>query len=169
MTDDEKRRLKSLIVTTNLYYGKQMDDAVILMQVADLEDLLFMHVARAFQEYRRNPLNRSAPLPASIRAAIVPELSGDQLAIEASNKIIEAMGKFGYTNPEKAREFMGELAWEVVVRDGGWRDLCQRTNHNDLPVMRAQWRELAKVVRVRQEQAAPSLPFLEGTKHKELK
>lgn len=168
MNQQEKKQLKALMVTTSLYYGREINDAVILMQVQDLEDLPFAEVAKAFNDYRKNPSNKGAPLPAMIRAMLCPEMSADQLALEASNKIIEAMARFGWTNLDKAREFMGEIAWGVVVREGGWAQLCERAKNDDLPILKAQWRELAKVVAIRLKQDKPSVPFLEGTKHKQL-
>lgn len=160
MTTEEKKQLKALIVTTSLYYGRQLDDVVILMQTKDLEDLPFRQIVDAFNKYRRDAANKFAPLPAAIRAMVNPSLSRDQEALEASKKIVEAMGKFGYLNPDKARNFMGPIAWEVVQREGGWPQLCQRTKNDDLPILGAQFRELAKVVIVRQmslpKEALPS-------------
>lgn len=153
MTIDERKMVQKILVTMADFYSRKISaDAISLISDA-LSDLDGQQVITALKKYMTGADSKFFPLPGQIRAMISPEASGDQLALEAANKIIEAMGKFGWTNPEKAREFMGPLAWEVVVRDGGWVSLCERTKNDDLPILRAQWRELAKVVSVRQKQA----------------
>lgn len=153
MTTEESKIIKSLIITTNLYYGKKLDDTVVLMQVQDLQDLPVDDIVEAFTKYRIDPANRFAPLPANIRALIAPEVSDEQVGVEAASRIIEAMARVGWVDPQGARAFMGEIAWEVVVREGGWTALCERTKNDDLPILKAQWRELAKVVAIRQKQS----------------
>lgn len=153
MTKEETQKLKAIILATNMYYGRELRDDVLLMQVSDLADLSFDAVAQAYVNYRRNPKNRQPPLPADILEAVNPGnvVSPEQDAVEASNRIIQAMTRYGWTNPDRAREFIGELGWMIVEREGGWRDLCERTTNDDLPILKAQWRELAKALRSRAE------------------
>jgi hypothetical protein len=154
---ERNETIKALAVMADVY-GRPISKAAISFMADALMDLDGQKVLRALCDYAKDPASRGFPLPGQVRAMVSPEVSKDQLATEAANKIVEAMGKFGWTNPDKARAFMGELAWEVVVREGGWSNLCERTTNDDLPIMRAQWRELAKVVHVRQQQAKASLP-----------
>lgn len=145
MTHDQKQRLKSLIATINLYYGRQpLLDAVILMQVSDMEDLEFDDVTRAFDSYRKNPKNRVPPLPADIRNLIQPAQTDEQLAIDSASRIVQAITKYGYTNPDRAKRFIGELGWEIVRREGGWENLCERLRDHEIGMFKAQTRELAK-------------------------
>lgn len=167
MTNDERKHVQKMLLALADLYGRQLSAPAVGLMSDALMDLDGKSVIEALNKYMRDPASRSFPMPGAIRAMIVPEVTGDQVALEAANRIVEAMGKYGWTNPEKAREFMGEIAWEVVKRDGGWAALCERTNNDDLPILKAQWRELAKVVRIRQEQK-PSVPFLEGSRQKQL-
>lgn len=153
MNQQEIQKLKAIIATTNAYYGRELTDDVLAMQTHDLADLPFDAVAQAYANYRRNPKHRTAPLPADILEAVNPGkiINPEHDAIEASNRIVQAMSRYGWTNEERAQEFIGELGWMIVQREGGWRDLCQRTTNDDLPILKAQWRELAKSLRSRAE------------------
>jgi hypothetical protein len=47
------------------------------------------------------------------------------------------------TGFKRQREYMGELAWAVCERQGGYQHLCDSTTNDDLPTLKAQWRGLA--------------------------
>lgn len=67
-------------------------------------------------------------------------------AIEATSRIFSAIRNFGWTNPDKARSYMGELAWETVERNGGWQNVCETCNQNNVGILKAQYRESAKTI-----------------------
>jgi hypothetical protein len=149
MNQGEKQNLKEFIVTVGMYYGRQFEDAVLAMYVEDLEDLPFEAVMKAYGDHRKNPKNKFMPLPAEIRTVVQPQPeieTDEQLAVEASSRILQAMSKCGWNNPEGARAFIGEVGWHVVQREGGWANLCERTHNDDLPILKAQWRESAKAI-----------------------
>lgn len=152
MNQQERSQVVKIFVTLSEIYNRQFSrDALALMADA-LMDLDGPSVIKALSGYLNDSGSRGFPLPGQVRALVSPQASNDQLALEAANKIIEAMARFGWTNPEKAREFMGPIAWQVVIQDGGWVNLCERTKNDDLPILRAQWRQLAGVVAIRQKQ-----------------
>jgi hypothetical protein len=169
MTHAERMHVMKALVYLAELYGKQFSRESFVMMADSLMDLDGTAVLKALQAYTQEPSSRTFPMPGQIRALVNPTVSTEQQAIEAGNKIVEAMTKFGWTNPEKAKEFMGPIAWGVVQREGGWAQLCERTNNDDLPILKAQWRELAKVVAIRQKQeenlalSAPDTKKIEAT------
>lgn len=63
---------------------------------------------------------------------------------EIAAKISGAIARFGHTNPEGARKFIGEIGWEIVQIEGGWSKLCGSTKEHQIPALKAQWRNLAQ-------------------------
>ena len=86
------------------------------------------------------------PFPSikQIRAVLDPKADPEQLAILAANAIQERIVKDGWTNPERARERMGELAWSVVQASGGWESVCRGATDQNKQTSIAQWTKLAK-------------------------
>jgi hypothetical protein len=143
------KNIKAMLAMTSAYYQQQLPDHVIAMYAEDLADIPENMLVKAFKKLRADPRVTRFPLPAQIRnaAGCNLELTIDQEAVEVSNRILQAIGKFGHLSPDEAKEFIGELGWMVVIRDGGWKNICERTTNDDLPIIRAQWRELAKAIR----------------------
>lgn len=67
-------------------------------------------------------------------------------AREASTRIVDAVSRFGHTNHDLAKKYIGELGWLVVQRQGGWVSLCDLLTYDNMPTLQAQWRELAVVL-----------------------
>ncbi|OPZ23075.1 MAG: hypothetical protein BWZ03_00649 [bacterium ADurb.BinA186] len=121
------QKLKEVITLTAAYYGFNLRPEVLLMYVEDLSDFPEFEVISAYQAYRKNPKNRTMPLPAQIIGVLSPELTTDGKANEVASRIRSAIGKFGWPNPGDARDYIGELGWKIVERNGGWQTLCE--NH----------------------------------------
>jgi hypothetical protein len=162
MSDLEIQQLKALIVATSSYYGHQIPDQVLLLYVEDLADLPFPAVAQAIRDVRRDPRTTRFPLPAVIRARIQPAPTDEGEAQEAVSRLIDSVARFGWTNGAAAKAHMGELAWLVVQREGGWQNVCANLNQDNLGMTRAQWRQLAMSLLSRAKAGtlgqAPSLP-----------
>jgi hypothetical protein len=77
------------------------------------------------------------------------ELGGEDEAALVSDLIASAIIKFGLPNLEAAKNFMGELAWEVVQSVGGWSTVCAVESNKDLQIAKSQWRQTAKHVKQR--------------------
>jgi len=127
MTEEQIREIKKGIILTASYYGRDIKLDVVNMMAEDLNDLPFEDVSSAFLSYRRNAKNKSFPLPAQIREIINPEVGSRAKANEVASRIRKGISDFGWCNGEKAREYIGELGWKVVIRSGGWQYLCE--NH----------------------------------------
>lgn len=137
--------LKETIILTASYYNRTLSPQVLSMYVEDLDDLPPGEVIAAYRSWRRNPKNTQFPLPAQIRGIVSPEVDPDSAAREIASRIVGAITTCGWSNPSGAKEFMGEIGWEIVQRFGGWLHLCE--NHGmsiDPGQFMAQARDLAK-------------------------
>jgi hypothetical protein len=139
------RRVKEIIALTAAYYGQAISNEVLLMYADDLSDLPEHEVVAAYQAYRRNPKNTRMPLPAQIRSLVEPEMDADALAKEIAARISGAIVKFGYPNGQEAKEYIGEVGWQAVQRQGGWSYICQNHGVSINPgTFQAQVREQVK-------------------------
>lgn len=149
---DISQKLKEIILITNEYYGKKISDEVLLMYYHDLCDLDPNELCTAFEEYRKNPDNKFAPLPAQIREMIRPQTTQEMEAREAVSRIVESVSRFGYMRGEEARTYIGELGWRLVTRFSGWAWICENagTSRFSVPMMFAQMRDLGETLQERE-------------------
>ena len=69
------------------------------------------------------------PTVADLREAVAELATQGQLTPgQAWGKITAALRAFGYYQPEKAREALGEDLWSMVGQMGGWTHLCECEN-----------------------------------------
>lgn len=160
MTREELSRVKQQMVLMAAYYGRELQDAVLLMYAEDLEDLDCVQVIGAMHRLRREPNRRQPPLPADIRAAVAPATSsvGAQ-ATEIAGKITSAMNRYGYTDPARAEKYIGPVGWGVVGLMGGWRQLCNTVTTQDIRTFYAQCRDLARGQLELAQHRAPAPPL----------
>lgn len=162
MTEDEKKKLKAGYVALSAYYQRPMDDFVVRMYVDDLAPMTFSEAVEAMVNWRKNPRNKTVPLPAELKAISKPDLTDEQLALESVSRIVQAISKYGHTNEDRAKAFIGELGWAVVVREGGWPRMCAIENTRELSFLKAQWLKLALAVQAMAKAGklneAPRLP-----------
>lgn len=120
-------QVKKAIVMTAEYYGRQLSETVLEMYAEDLADLDPGKCVDAYQRYRRNPANRTFPLPAQIRELVNPNeyISVEARAREIAARIVGAVPRFGWPNPKEAELFIGPEGWDVVRRQGGWAFICE--------------------------------------------
>lgn len=100
------------------------------------------------------------PSPRQIVALFEPQADPEANAVAAANAILEAISKDGYTNPERARARMGELAWSIVESEGGWHKVCENVVVDRIPTYRAQWIKFALAKQTRALAGAPEKPAL---------
>lgn len=138
-------QLKEAISLTAAYYRQTIPDEVLLMYVEDLMDLPTETVVNAYNDYRKNPKNKSFPLPSQIRDLITPVLNNEEQGREISARIQSAIVKYGYANPTEAQNYIGPIGWKVVSDFGGWSHICENHGLNlDPSSFQAQCRERAK-------------------------
>lgn len=137
--------LKEVIVLTASYYNVVIKPEVLMMYADDLSDLPEQEVIQAYQTYRRNPKNRTMPLPAMIRDIVSPEIDSDTFAISTAARVLEAVSKYGWSNSQDAKTYIGELGWAGVNRFGGWQNVCENLGRNiQTGQFQAQLREILK-------------------------
>jgi len=117
----------------------------------------------AFECYRKDPKHEFMPRPAQILKYIYPEVSNESTAIDVASRISHAIATIGYNHPKEAEEYMGEIAWLVVAREGGWEEVCRNSFVKDLGTRFSQRRESAKSIMERSSlgilHKAPALPL----------
>jgi hypothetical protein len=60
-----------------------------------------------------------------------------------TQKVVQALGKFGWSNESSAKEWFGIHDWEIVTRYLSWSQICEVDN-DGLQTFQAQFREFAK-------------------------
>lgn len=124
MTSEELKQIKLHWIKLSVYYQTRLPDEVLSLYAEDVADLPFQRVMLAMVAYRKNPKNTRCPLPGAIRALALPEEDSESQAQALASKIIEAVARFGWVHKEDAQEYLGETAWDLVQRFGGWSHLC---------------------------------------------
>lgn len=79
---------------------------------------------------------------AELVSILDPKEDPETEAQEAAARIIAAISKYGPYRVKEAREYIGELGWLVVQKDGGWENVCMLET-DQLPATRAQYRKMA--------------------------
>lgn len=137
--------LKQMIALTFAYYcrGQTLEDAVLALYAEDLADLDPQACIAAYAQYRRNPANRTFPLPAQIRELVCPEefVAPEVKAREVAARIVGAISSYGYTNAREAQMHIGPEGWQAVLRQGGWSHLCEQTSKFNELTLQAQLRD----------------------------
>jgi hypothetical protein len=65
---------------------------------------------------------------------------------EIAMKIFGAVTKFGPYRGADAHVYLGDIAWDIVLTEGGWESICQMLTYDNAPTLQAQWRKLAAVM-----------------------
>lgn len=173
MTAEEKQKLKKLWVLLAAYYQRELLDEVVLMYTHDLEDLNFEDVRRAMNKLRSEKNRRTMPMPADVRAVLLPQIDPKNEAVELANGILGALVRHGYTWIDgyfsadgtyweamvegKSQPFknfddavaaeLGPFATKVIKLMGGWLALHDEwAALKDHGTLRAQLRDLAQSV-----------------------
>lgn len=62
-------------------------------------------------------------------------------AEDIASRMIGAVAKFGHTNPEAAKEFIGSIGWSIIELEGGWSRLCLSMKESNITIYKAQWKK----------------------------
>jgi hypothetical protein len=156
--------IKEQVIMLASFSGREMNEMLLSGYMNAISDLDQGQVLDALKSWLRT--NKGFPHPADIREKVMPEINPADDALDVANLIITSVGKYGWTNPDQARAFMGELGWTTVTRMGGWRHLCETLTQDNETTFRAQIKNYAETVRrkaMRGELSiAPALPSPQG-------
>lgn len=110
------------------------------------------------------------PTPRQIIDAIEQKPSKNSEAIEVVGRIFQAIERVGYANSERAREYIGELGWQVVKRFGGWSYITSQMGVElDPSTSRAQMREAAlSIMEISEHRSIDVPPALPEPKNEKL-
>lgn len=143
-------------------FGETLTDTRLRAYLKVLKQVTAEDLKRAGESILVDETLRRFPLPAQILAVCNPVLSPEEEAKEVAGRIIASVTKFGYSNQAEAREYIGNLGWEVVKMQGGWAELCRNMRNHMIPTLQAQYRELAITLRkkaiIGNLDTPPSLP-----------
>lgn len=142
MTGAKLTQIKAILVGLAEYYGITLSPNQLSMYADDLQTLSLQELNTCIKIIRTT--SNYFPRPSVILEAARGNYKDH--GIELSNRIIEAMTKFGWSNPDQAKNHIGELGWKIVQQAGGWARICETSSDEQIPILRAQWRELAVVL-----------------------
>lgn len=142
--------------------GEELSEIRLKTYLFALKDLSHDELKQGVFKLMNDPSLTRFPMPGKIVEAARPNSTVDEDAKEAAGRIVAAVSKFGYPNRQEAREYIGELGWQVVEMQGGWSHLCESMTDRQIPILQAQFRDLAKTVHKKSEIGklgeAPALP-----------
>lgn len=142
MTNEFKIKLIELAA----FYEKSLTDEQLKVYAQYLiQRITISEFAIAIGKYCDDSKNEFFPRPISKLVALVHEpVDDDAQARDAAGRIVHAISKYGWCNVESARNYVGELGWAVVSKQGGWVNLCEASRTMNLETFQAQSRDLAK-------------------------
>jgi hypothetical protein len=155
---------KHFWVLVSNYYNQNLTINQLNAYSDDVKGIHPKLLKHAFELYRRDPANQFMPRPNQILKYINKESSPESAANEVVGRINYAISRFGYPSPEKAKEYIGELGWLLVERDGGWEEVCRNSDLKTKGIRDAQLRDRALAIIERSSlgilNAPPRLPSI---------
>lgn len=149
--------IMKLIAALGEYYDKALTPGQVAMYAQDLMVLEPEQLKQAILTYRNDPRNDRFPLPVKLKAMVGAAVNPEDEAIQISGRILGAIASVGPYQGQRARELIGEIGWQVVQMEGGWQTICE-IETDDIPIRKAQWRNLAKSLI--EHPRRPSVPML---------
>lgn len=150
MTRAETKILLGMIVTAYPDSKIAADDRTVDLWFDMLQDLPANVTAAATKAMFATL--KWPPKIADIREAVAraqSEARGDLSAGEAWGRVRRAVSRFGYYQPEAAREFLGATLWAAIDQIGGWAYLC--TTEDDASTLSAQFERRYKAAAEQQK------------------
>ncbi len=141
--NEENNLVKTLLALAE-YYRETLSAKQLAMYAEDLSTLTPEELESAVYEYRLDPQNKFFPLPAVLISIARPRESDEDSGRLAAARIVAAISKFGWNNPEYAKSFIGPVGWEAVQLQGGWKTLCESVTYENKSTVQAQLRNLSE-------------------------
>lgn len=94
------------------------------------------------------PIRSNFPTIAKIRQMCGEEFFSDEdMARDIAENIFRAISRLGsYAKIDEVKAFVGDVGFAVIQRNGGWVELARSCTMENCGMLKAQWRELAKVL-----------------------
>ena len=147
-----------LVSALGEYYRVPLTPGQVAMYSQDLMCMEPEQLAQAINTYRNDPRSDRFPLPVKLKAMVGLAVNPEDEAVQISGRILGAIASIGPYRVQDAREAIGEIGWQVVQAEGGWQTICE-VQTDDIPIRKAQWRNLAKTFCERNARGTfPQLP-----------
>jgi len=141
-----------------------LDKTIVAIYEKALAPFDLSKVSRSIEHIIVNRKTRD-PFPSvkEIIEIMSPQLNDDNEAVEAGSRIVQAVSRFGYSNPGDAHNFIGDLGWRIVERFGGWGSICQSMTPDNTSFMLSQFVKLGKAqiqrAKIGLDGVAPVIPI----------
>jgi hypothetical protein len=159
---DPEQKFLSKLVQLSRWAKEELGEEIIEVYDMSLAPYGYPAAIKAIDQFIMSLKGRPRmPSPAELVAILAPKEDPENEAQEAAARIIAAISRFGPYRVKDARAFIGELGWAVVLKDGGWENVCSVTS-DQLPAVRAQYRKMAlssyERAKLGMHDHAPALP-----------
>lgn len=142
--------------------NRQMDDYAIERYGEFFAELDNEQFARALKFIETCFDDGKLPSLAQIKQYAFALLSAQEDAQRCVDLICTAISTCGYTNPERAKAYIGKLGWQLVQELGGWVSICSIEGYKELEYAKISWRKSAEILHKRAAMGAidykPELP-----------
>lgn len=139
---NSKNQVLDMVLAIAEVYGKEFSESRAKFYTESIFE--FLKNKNLTQAYKEITLTcEYFPTPKQIADIFSEKIDPELQAKEAAARIIGAVRKFGWANPKEAKIFIGSLGWEVVELNGGWQKVAESMNNRDIPILSAQFRDLA--------------------------
>jgi len=157
MTPEQKNKLALLYFQIGEIHSRTLSKDTLVTLVNAFNDLNFDDVYRELNSWLLN--GNHFPLPAHIRQKILPVKNESDDISESVNRSLTTVTKFGYCNSDQAKNYIGELGWQIIEGMGGWVHLCE-TLGSETPegVMRKQMLDYGETVWKRVKRGEHNIP-----------
>lgn len=147
---DHASQIAALFAVEAEYFQRPLSDLVARMYGGELADdgATPAAVHAALKTLRRDPKRRTCPLPSDVRVQMAKQntSAGPAVAEQIAARLCGAITRYGWTNPGRARAYMGEAGWAACQELGGYIAICQRLRSDEMSSFYAQARELCRAI-----------------------
>jgi len=137
----ERQKILETILVMAEHYQRELSKTNLVLIADALEGVTADQVAGALKKHLQGPNGRFFPSPGDLLAIIERRQPVQQAANECVSRVLEAVVKFGYVDPESARTYLGETIWAALPGATGWKDFCLSGEHISQSTARAQLRD----------------------------
>lgn len=139
----KQAEIMRLLAALGEYYDKPLTPTQLAAYSEDLMDMEPEQLAHAIKIYRNDPRHDRFPLPVKLKAMVGQTTNPEDEAVLIAGRILNAIARIGPYEPARAKMAIGPVGWQVVECEGGWETICE-IQTDDIPIRKAQWRNLAK-------------------------
>lgn len=159
MNEQSKNDFVKFWLNVASYYRQNIPDETIKLYVYDCREFAIEEIRTAFEKHRTSAKAEFFPVPAVLKNLARPPIDDEAEAHAAVARIQACLSPF--KSAQDAREYMGELAWEVVKAMGGWRWFGENPPPNSFVQRDMFEKAKAFLIRARQGRTdvAPSLGY----------